>query len=697
MPVSWNFALFIATSLPIASSITTQLLIGESYYYPRVKKQLDKPTAFLGWGLKGSGVRAEKLAREYEAECWHLEDGFIRSYMPGARSVGLSLVIDKTGIYYDASRPSDLETLLEKSKDLLNGVSENISDCIARIKKNKISKYNHAPLLDVEWLSSVPQGSVLVIDQTYGDLSVEKGGASDADFYKMVDVALAENPQATVYIKTHPEVSSGQKRGYLSDYPDHPRVEKITWPCNPIHLMEHVEKVYVVTSTMGFEALMLGKPVSVFGMPWYAGWGATIDYQHCARRTQRRSMQELFAAAYIHYTTYLNPVTHKPGSLNDVIDWLVLQKQREAELPKRVIAVGLRKWKAANLAPLLSLHPEKLVFAKSQRRVQQLGVNSDDAVVAWGRDISSELEALINHAGAARWRMEDGFIRSVGLGANLVAPQSLVLDDQGIYFDPSNVSRLESLLTTLTPSGNELRAAQRVRELIVREGITKYNVEPRVTPTWADGEKEVVLVPGQVEDDASIRYGSKTISSNLRLLQAARDMHPQALVVYKPHPDVVYANRAGKIDEAYEYADIVEDACSVISCIEHCDVVHTMTSLVGFDALLRGKKVVTYGEPFYAGWGLTEDQAVHSTALQRRVRALTLDELVVGVLFRYPRYWDPLLRGYTTCEGVIRQIISQRNANESLKSPASHRPGFLKKQWIKRKAIKEARLNAYNI
>ncbi|BBI73404.2 hypothetical protein HAALTHF_29620n [Vreelandella aquamarina] len=122
-----------------------------------------------------------------------------------------------------------------------------------------------------------------------------------------------------------------------------------------------------------------------------------------------------------------------------------------------------------------------------------------------------------------------------------------------------------------------------------REGITKYNVEPRVT-RLGGWKKEVVLVPGQVEDDASIRYGSKTISSNLRLLQAARDMHPQALVVYKPHPDVVYANRAGKIDEAYEYADIVEDACSVISCIEHCDVVHTMTSLVGFDALLRGKR-----------------------------------------------------------------------------------------------------------
>jgi len=49
-----------------------------------------------------------------------------------------------------------------------------------------------------------------------------------------------------------------------------------------------------------------------------------------------------------------------------------------------------------------------------------------------------------------------------------------------------------------------------------------------------------------------------------------------------------------------------------------------MTSLSGFEALLRDKKVVTYGSPFYAGWGLTEDHAV----TERRCRRRTLEELI---------------------------------------------------------------------
>src|SRR4051812_4800189 len=43
-------------------------------------------------------------------------------------------------------------------------------------------------------------------------------------------------------------------------------------------------------------------------------------------------------------------------------------------------------------------------------------------------------------------RVEDGFLRSVGLGADLVSPLSWVFDDQGIYFDPRQPSALESLL-----------------------------------------------------------------------------------------------------------------------------------------------------------------------------------------------------------------------------------------------------------
>ncbi|MFD2271010.1 hypothetical protein ACFS07_07410 [Undibacterium arcticum] len=135
--------------------------------------------------------------------------------------------------------------------------------------------------------------------------------------------------------------------------------------------------------------------------------------------------------------------------------------------------------------------------------------------------------------------------------------------------------------------------------------LQKYNLEPREKVVWPTGAKEVVLVPGQVEDDASIRYGCTDVKTNLALLQAARRAHPNAFIVYKPHPDVMSGNRAGKLVLAHarEFADHIETRLSVVSCIEACDVVHTMTSLTGFDALLRGKRVVVYGQPFYTGWG----------------------------------------------------------------------------------------------
>src|SRR3546814_2472702 len=122
--------------------------------------------------------------------------------------------------------------------------------------------------------------------------------------------------------------------------------------------------------------------------------------------------------------------------------------------------------------------------------------------------------------------------------------------------------------------------------------------------------KTVILVPGQVEDDASIRFGCTDVRTNIALLKAARAARPDAFIVYKPHPDVVSGNRMGKIQlaEAQKWADHIEMELSVTSCIDACAEVHTMTSLTGFDALLRGQHVVTYGPPFYAGWGLTGDK-----------------------------------------------------------------------------------------
>ena len=62
-----------------------------------------------------------------------------------------------------------------------------------------------------------------------------------------------------------------------------------------------------------------------------------------------------------------------------------------------------------------------------------------------------------------------------------------------------------------------------------------------------------------------------------------------------------------------------------------------MTSLSGFEALMHGKNVFCYGMPFYAGWGLTQDE--HT--LSRRHRQLSLDDLVLQTLIAYPTYIHP--------------------------------------------------------
>ncbi|TNJ36257.1 capsular polysaccharide biosynthesis protein [Prosthecochloris vibrioformis] len=639
--------------------------------------------AIAGWGLKPTTKRAVQYARTKGLPYVSFEDGFLRSYGTGDLFPPLSVVVDDVGIYYDSTRPSALEQLLNSDKDLLEGIAIEVKRAKELMLTHNLSKYNHAPMSDGSFLRSSDRGRVLVVDQTAGDMSVGLGGGNEHTFAAMLEAARRENPEATVYVKTHPEVSAGRKGGYLTRVQDDERTVVLRDALNPMSLIQEMDSVYVVSSTMGFEALLAGKPVSCFGVPWYAGWGVTDDRQACTRRVARRSVDELFAAAYVHYARYLDPVTHERGTILDVIGWLVLQREMAACYPGRMIGIGFRRWKALNVGPMLSLHLGTVQFAGNGGKVRELLPGAQDHLVVWGRGGSAELEMLSGSSGAALLRMEDGFVRSVGLGSDLIRPMSLVLDSRGIYFDPSRSSDLEQLLLVRRFSDEELERARAVRQFIVQHGITKYNTEAREAASWDSEGRRVVLVPGQVEDDASIQLGCGAVRTNAGLLRAVRQALPDAFLVYKPHPDVLSGNRAGMValEEARRWADHVEVGLSVVSCIDGCDEVHTMTSLTGFDALLRGKRVVTYGQPFYAGWGLTDDRMLTGTALRRRQdRVLGLDELVAGTLLCYPLYWDWELKGYTTCEAVLRRIVEQRSALEASGGLHKLRVGYWRRQ-----------------
>lgn len=631
--------------------------------------------AVPAWGRKRSAKWAHWWARLQRKAVVHLEDGFLRSYQPGAAQPALSVVIDDLGVHYDCTRPSRLESLLNSSQAVLMPHQD---EALACLLEHQLSKYNHAPPLDEGLLRCAPAEAILVIDQTFGDLSVQYGAATAHSFQTMLQAALDDNPHATIYLKTHPETSAGIKRGYLTHTPSHPRVVLLTQAINPLQLLAHMDKVYVVSSTLGFEALLMGKPVVCFGVPWYAGWGVTEDRcahsPAAARRTRPRSVSELFGAAYMRYARYLNPITHQEGSISDLMPWLVLQQQTARlwhgpALNQRLVFMGMRHWKRVHMQQFFGLHPALVAF--------DAPLQAGDQAVHWGTSAPA--------GQAPHFRVEDGFVRSVGLGSDLIPPMSLVLDQRGMYFDPRQPSDLEHLLEHHPFTHDELQEAQAVRGFMVQHGITKYNLEPLVRVNWPSPGRRVLLVPGQVEDDASVQLGCPGVNTNLGLLQAVRLAHPQAFIVYKPHPDVTTGNRAGLVAlrQALQWADHVETQASLVSCIQVCDELHTLTSLSGFDALLRGKPVTTYGLPFYAGWGLTTDVLGAHPCLARRTRRLGLDELVSATLLLYPLYWDHQLKGATTCMAVLHRILAQRSDLEAQGRLHHLKHGFWRRLWRK--------------
>jgi len=121
----------------------------------------------------------------------------------------------------------------------------------------------------------------------------------------------------------------------------------------------------------------------------------------------------------------------------------------------------------------------------------------------------------------------------------------------------------------------------------------------------------------------------------------ARALEPEAEIWFRPHPDVDAGHRKGAVPdkEVLAIADRIVREPSMAALLETVDAVHVITSLTGFEALMRGREVICHGTPFYAGWGLTRDLGA---VPERRGRQLSLDELVAGVLILYPRYLDPV-------------------------------------------------------
>lgn len=370
-----------------------------------------------------------------------------------------------------------------------------------------------------------------------------------------------------------------------------------------------------------------------------------------------------------------------------------------------LIFFGLTLWKRTIIKGYFG--PQSL-FASNPKQLKKIQQDVPDKELTVG--LWASQKKIINsdyfkhHKEITILYIEDAFIRSNGLGSKFFYPYSLVFDDLGIYYNPSTPSRLEYLLNAMIKLRNNqitipellhykkeelnllpknydelLAQAQALVTLINTKNISKYS---QGTPSsnlslarllakhhganidLAQFDK-TILVPGQVDNDASIITGGMGYNS-LKLLQKVRASNPKAFIIFKIHPDVLFSSRSGEtnIHRLKQYANFIcTDNTPIVDFFTCCDEVHTISSLSGFDALIRGKKVFTYGLPFYANWGLTTDMNICA----RRNAKLKLLELVAAVLILYPKYydWTKGNEGHSNAVSICHRLLESTKSRQN--------------------------------
>jgi capsular polysaccharide export protein len=511
-------------------------------------------------------------------------------------------------------------------------------------------------------------------------LSDQAEAGDDARPGEMLDQALRDNQPRKVVILTPGTIA--QRLKPLLREAASSGATVLSRPIDPWLLLERASRVYSDGAELGFFALLAGVPVVASGAGFYTGWGVTEDTSAVDKQPFRRSIDEIFAGACLVATRYRDPFRNRPTSFEAVLDILVDWRRAEEANRRVAVCVGMSFWKRRRIADFLRSSSGVPAFCKTTeaaiRAARSAATKEPAAIAGWASRLPDGLAEAAEAAGIPLVRVEDGFIRSVGLGSDFLPAASLVFDSRGMYFDPRVRSDLEILLLeTDFPPELTARARLLAAQLVAR-GITKYNLAGGDAAVELPSDRRCLLVPGQVEDDLSIRLGGGDIRTNLALLAQARAANPDAFIIYKPHPDVLAGHRVGAVPEteARRFADAIVAGGSTAALLDRIDELHTMTSLAGFEALLRGRRVVVYGKPFYAGWGLTVD----CTPIDRG-RNLTLDELVAGALILYPRYLDPLTRLPCGPEIVIERLDHPELWRPGLLVQARRLQGRLARRW----------------
>lgn len=615
----------------------------------------DEVDIAIRWGIRPN-TENEHTGAYFErvgAETVYLEDGFLRSIAIGlSGEPTLSLVMDDLTPFYNATMPSRIEATLNAGYRASDAERARARAAIDRIAETKVTKYNFAPYRHVT-VGRPGRKKILIVDQRAGDQSISSGLASPESFQRMITEALALVGEYDIIVKTHPDANVGGKASAigaetLAFLRGNPAVTIVTEDMNGFSLIDQMDKVFVVSSGMGFEALLAGREVWCFGVPFYAGWGLTVDRTKVPRRTARPSLEDVFHLFYIGLSRYYDPVARRRCEIEEMIEHIA--EMRPWTMPEPPSA------EAAASAPSLpglgqQVPPSATVWLVGfdaaarrmvdlllpGRRIEEVAPGAtidriDEAVQAstnpvfliWNGATLPGLQRFVKRTSFAVLHLAPGFVQLPGFGQDPeVLPVSYMLPDGAPVADTPPHATLERLLSETDFSPELLAAARGLRGRLLASGLMWQGRAadlPQGAESLPDPAERAVLVLGQPD-----RPG---LPGAAALIALARAENPDSRVIYRaPAGDGgLTADDPLLADQDCDWLPGTVPAATLFPRVSR---VYTVDGLDGFEAALRGLPVRVLGQPFYAGWGI---EAISEAGKPcKRPRKLGLDALFAGV------------------------------------------------------------------
>ncbi|KZL17741.1 General stress protein A [Pseudovibrio axinellae] len=243
--------------------------------------------------------------------------GYFDDTLDGKYRRPIGFVIDDIRYYFDARGPSRLEIELNKSGPIINDKQiARSKSLIRKIIDSRITKYNAYVSNERKDMSAF-EGVVLVVDQKRSDMSIELARSDNGVVTNMLDQALSENPNKVILFKWHPDNIHMNAEIHIKN---REMIIEVRDEFSTVDILDVCSKVYTISSQVGFEALLRDKEVVVYGQPFYSGWGLTDDRNKNHRRTEKRTIEELFYLTCVKNSIYFEGKTGNTISMEQSIE-----------------------------------------------------------------------------------------------------------------------------------------------------------------------------------------------------------------------------------------------------------------------------------------------------------------------------------------------------------------------------------------